>query len=101
MKLYQFEDAVEFHDRTQSYLLQHEAQQFFLLNFIKALVKSPEQHPKFPYLAIVEEDGEVIGQGCKFCYLSTNIKTSTFKHIYTTVGYQAVCDWHRYKFEPS
>jgi len=60
MKLYRFEDASAFHDRTQHYLLQHEPQQYVLLSFIKALIKSPERFPEPPYLAIVEEHGEIV-----------------------------------------
>lgn len=41
----------------------------------------------------------LLDQGCKSCYLSTNLKNSTPNHIYQTVGYQPVCDWHRYTFE--
>lgn len=60
MKLYRFEDAVAFHDRTQPYLLQHELQQSFLLSSIKTLIQSPEQSPDSPYLATVEEHGEIV-----------------------------------------
>ncbi len=42
MKVYRFEDAIAFHDRTQPYLLQHEPQQYVLLSLIKALIKSPQ-----------------------------------------------------------
>lgn len=58
MKLYRFEDVVAFHDRTQPYLLQHEAQQYVLLSFIKALMEFPKRNSEPPYLAIVEEQGE-------------------------------------------
>lgn len=60
MKLHRFEDVIAFHDRTQPYLLQHEAQQYVLLSFIKALVKSPKRDSELPYLAIVEEQGEIV-----------------------------------------
>lgn len=60
MKLYRFEDAIAFHDRTQPYLLQHEAQQYVLLSFIKALIKFPERYSEPPYLAIVEEHGKTV-----------------------------------------
>lgn len=60
MKLSRFEDAIAFHDRTLPYLLQHEAQQYVLISFIKALIKSPERFPELPYLATVEDHGEIV-----------------------------------------
>lgn len=60
MQLYRFEDAIAFYDRTQSYLTQHEIQHGVLLGIIKTLIKSPEQQSEAPYLAIVEEEGNII-----------------------------------------
>ncbi len=60
MKLYRFEDAIAFHDCTQSYLLQQEAQHYFLFSIITKLMKSPERYCESPYLAIVEDDGQIV-----------------------------------------
>jgi uncharacterized protein len=60
MKLYRFEDVIEFYDRTQPYLLQHEAEHYILLGFLEARIKFPEHYSESPYLATVEEDGKII-----------------------------------------
>jgi predicted GNAT family acetyltransferase len=79
MKLYRFEDVVAFHDRTQPYLLQHEAQQYVLLSFIKALIKFPERYSEPPYLAIVEEHGKIVA--ITVCLFSQHLVLSVMPNL--------------------
>jgi len=79
MQLYRFEDAVAFHDRTQSYLLQHEAQQYVLLSFIKVLIKSPERYSELPYLATVEEQEEIVA--IAVCLFSQHLVLSVIPNL--------------------
>jgi len=41
----------------------------------------------------------LLDQGCRYCFLFTDIANPTSNHIYQTIGYQPVCDWHDYAFE--
>ncbi len=41
----------------------------------------------------------LLDQGCRSCFLFTDITNPTSNHIYHTIGYQPVCDWHDYTFE--
>lgn len=41
---------------------------------------------------------QLLNQGCPSCYLFTNLANPTSNHIYHTIGYQPVCDWHNYSF---
>ena len=64
-------------------------------------VYTPPEHRRNGYAtaSVAAVSQILLDQSCKFCYLSTNLKNSTSNHIYQTVGYQPVCDWHRYTFE--
>jgi uncharacterized protein len=60
MELHRFESASQFYDRAETYLLANEALHNLMLGVSKALVRHPERYPLRPYLAIVEEQGEVV-----------------------------------------
>ncbi len=79
MQLYRFKAAVAFHDRTQPYLLQHEAQQYVLLSFIKALIKFPERYSEPPYLATVEEQEEIVA--IAVCLFSQHLVLSIIPNL--------------------
>ncbi|MEP0913242.1 GNAT family N-acetyltransferase [Leptolyngbya sp. GB1-A1] len=38
----------------------------------------------------------LLNQGCKRCFLFTDLANPTSNHIYQTIGYQPICDWHEY-----
>lgn len=60
MQLYQFYDISEFSDRTQAYLLQHEAEHNLLLGITHTLLHYPKLYPNRPYLTSVEAEGDII-----------------------------------------
>lgn len=39
----------------------------------------------------------LLDQGCQRCFLFTDLANPTSNHIYQTIGYQPICDWHEYK----
>lgn len=41
----------------------------------------------------------LLTQGFPSCLLFTDVKNPTSNRIYRNIGYQAVCDWHDYKFK--
>ena len=79
MKLYRFKDVIEFYNRTQSYLLQHEAEHYILLGFLDARIKFPEQYAESPYLATVEEDGKIIAVA--ICLFSQRLSLSLISDL--------------------
>jgi RimJ/RimL family protein N-acetyltransferase len=100
MKLYRFEDVIEFYNRTQSYLLQHEAEHYILLGFLEARIKSQAYRQNgYATAAVAAVSQLLLDRGCKFCYLTTNLKNSTSNRVYQTVGYQTYVNAHRYTFE--
>ena len=60
MQLHRFDSIDKFWDKTQTYLLQHEAENNVLLGVVHTLLHNPERYPAPPYLAMVEIDGEVV-----------------------------------------
>jgi predicted GNAT family acetyltransferase len=59
MQLRRYEDAAEFYNHVQPFLLAHEAENNVLLGVLTTLIKTDTyQHP--PYLACVEDTGEVV-----------------------------------------
>lgn len=60
MQLHRFESIDIFWDRTQDYLLQHEAENNVLLGIVNILLHNPERYPDPAYLAMVESEGNVI-----------------------------------------
>lgn len=70
-------------------------------NGIVRTVYTPPEHRRNGYAtaSVAAVSQIILNQGCKCCYLSTNLKNSTSNHIYQTVGFQPICDWHRYMFE--
>jgi uncharacterized protein len=55
----QHHDIQSFYDRTQDYLLQHEAEHNLLLNLSHTLLHRPERYPNPPYLVTVEQGNEL------------------------------------------
>lgn len=41
---------------------------------------------------------KLLDQGCKSCFLFTDLANPTSNHIYQQIGYQPICDWHDYSF---
>lgn len=60
MQLHRFHDIKEFCDRTQAYLLQHEAEHNLLLGITHTLLYYPDRYPNPPYLATVEAEGDIV-----------------------------------------
>ena len=56
MKLNHFNNAVQFYERVNSYLLQYEAHHNLMFGIINTLIRSPERYPHSPYLVTVEND---------------------------------------------
>lgn len=40
----------------------------------------------------------LLNQGAQHCCLFTDMANPTSNHIYQTIGYEPVCDWHDYRF---
>jgi uncharacterized protein len=60
MKLERFVNAADFYERTERYLLQQEACHSLILGIAGQLIEYPELFRQEPYLATVEEGGDVI-----------------------------------------
>lgn len=60
MKLHRFEDIQAFYDRTQTYLLHHEAEHNLLLGISNSLLNYPDRYPNPPYLITVEREDEIV-----------------------------------------
>jgi uncharacterized protein len=60
VQLHRFDSIDKFWDKTQAYLLQHEAENNVLLGIAHTLRNNPARYPDSPYLAIVEIDGEIV-----------------------------------------
>jgi uncharacterized protein len=61
MRLHKFNSIDKFWDKTQAYLLQHEAENNVLLGIVNTLLYNPARYPDPPYLVMVEIDEEVVG----------------------------------------
>lgn len=60
MQLHQFCNISNFCDRTQAYLLQHEAEHNLLLGIMHTLLHYPDRYPEPPYLVSVEVESDVV-----------------------------------------
>ncbi|WP_295613375.1 GNAT family N-acetyltransferase [Chamaesiphon sp. GL140_3_metabinner_50] len=60
MQLHKFDSIDKFWNKTQTYLLQNEAENNLLLAVVNTLLHNPERYLDPPYLAMVEIDGEVV-----------------------------------------
>jgi predicted GNAT family acetyltransferase len=60
MKLQRFQDAKQFYQRSQDYLLQYEAHNSLLFSITSLLLHHPDRYPFSPYLATVEADDQVV-----------------------------------------
>jgi uncharacterized protein len=60
VQLHKFDTIDKFLDRTQAYLLQHQAENNLLLGIAHTLRNNPAHYPNPPYLAMVEIDGEIV-----------------------------------------
>ncbi|MFN6498171.1 MAG: GNAT family N-acetyltransferase [Nostoc sp. DedQUE01] len=60
MKLYRFQTPTEFYGRVKDYLLNQEAQHNLLLGISHTLIENPEHFDEKPYLATVEENGDIV-----------------------------------------
>nr|WP_290223512.1 GNAT family N-acetyltransferase [Trichocoleus desertorum] len=60
MQLQRFQDAKQFYQRSQDYLLSHEAHNSLLFAIASMLLHHPDRYPFPPYLAIVEDEDQVV-----------------------------------------
>src|SRR3712207_7542446 len=60
MKLQNFERAKEFYERAEGFLIEHEACHSLMLGIASQLVEHPKLYGWEPYLATVEQDGDVV-----------------------------------------
>jgi uncharacterized protein len=60
MQLHRFDSIDKFWDKTQTYLLRHEAENNLLLGIVHTLRHNPTRYPDPPYLTMVESNGEVV-----------------------------------------
>lgn len=60
MKITKFNNASNYYQKVESYLLQDEATNCLILGFSKALGNSPKNNDNFPYLVTVENQGKII-----------------------------------------
>ena len=44
---------------------------------------------------------EQLAHGCRFCFLYTDADNPTANHVYSTIGYERVCESVDYAFEPA
>ena len=78
MQLHRFESIDKFWGKTQTYLLQHEAENNVLLGIAHALRYNQTRYPEPPYLVMVEVDGEVV---------ATAIRTPPHKLLLSKVSH--------------
>lgn len=60
MKLHQFQNAKQFYQRSQDYLIRYEAHNSLLFSITSMLLHHPDRYPFPPYLATVEADDQVV-----------------------------------------
>ena len=72
MQINRYNDAREYYQKVESYLLQNEAAHCLLIGLSKALCNSQSEHRDFPYLVTVERDGTI---------LTTAIRTSPERRL--------------------
>ena len=63
-------------------------------------VYTPPEYRKQGYAtACVAAISQVLlDQGCRYCFLFTDLTNPTSNHIYHSIGYQPVCDWQECTF---
>lgn len=61
-------------------------------------VYTPPEHRRQGYgtAMVAALSQQLLDQGCRICYLFTDVKNPTSNHIYRLVGYERVCDWDEY-----
>ena len=60
MKLHRFEDANLFYTKVKDYLLKNEVLHNLQLGISNSLIDNPERCKTKPYLAAIEQDGNII-----------------------------------------
>ena len=60
MQINKYNNANEYYQRVESYLLQDEAAHCLLIGLSKAMCNSQPKHQDFPYLVTVESDGAIV-----------------------------------------
>ena len=78
MRLHKFDSIDKFWDKTQAYLLQHEAENNVLLGVVQTMRCNPDRYPDPPYLAIVESNREIV---------ATAIRTPPHKLLLSKASY--------------
>ena len=63
MRLIRFDNTVEYYQKVESYLIQHEAIHCLLLGIGKALCRPQKDAASLPYLAVVENNQTVVATG--------------------------------------
>jgi uncharacterized protein len=66
-----------------------------------APVYTPPEHRRKGYATagVAALSQKLLEQGCKRCFLFTDLANSTSNAIYQKIGYRPVCDWHEYSFD--
>ena len=72
MKISRFDDANQYYQKVESYLIQHEATHCLLLGIAKNICNTIKDRRNMPYLIVVEQDGAVV---------ATAVRTSPRKLI--------------------
>jgi predicted GNAT family acetyltransferase len=67
-----------------------------------APVYTPPEHRCRGYAtaSVAALSQKLLDEGCKSCYLYTDLANPTSNSIYQQIGYQSVCDWYDYGFMP-
>jgi predicted GNAT family acetyltransferase len=91
MQLQRFHDIHQFYYLAQVYLLAHEAEHNLFLGITYTLLQDPPQVPNLPYLAIVEDGGEI---------MAVAVQTPPYKLVLSKVKDLAALelvaqDWYR------
>ncbi|MBD2462451.1 GNAT family N-acetyltransferase [Oscillatoria sp. FACHB-1407] len=65
-----------------------------------APVYTPPKHRRKGYATacVAAVSQMLLDQGCKSCFLFTDLANPTSNRIYQQIGYRPVCDWHEYAF---
>jgi hypothetical protein len=92
--------------KAESIYLWEDSQPVSLVSGRKALpaagrigpVYTPPEHRRKGYAtACVAALSQILlDRGCERCFLFTDLTNPTSNHIYQTIGYQPLCDWHEY-----
>lgn len=65
-----------------------------------APVYTPPEYRRRGYAtsSVAAVSQQLLERGCYCCFLFTDLKNPTANHIYRTIGYQHICEWHEYEF---